>query len=166
MENDYQDILEEIMKGNIEYLDRIERNQPGFFSQKNTFNGDHWIIDAIDYGSLKVVQWMISVGASLKFKSETGYPALHTAIDSRLVDKYQILEYLILCGADLNERGVNDYTPAHLASVNNDVRALKILFKHGADFSIATRVDNCATPLEEARMCGGATDTVAFLRSL
>lgn len=36
----------------------------------------------------------------------------------------------------------------------DDVEALKILVRHGADLSIRTDIDDYATPLEEARNLG------------
>ncbi len=35
----------------------------------------------------------------------------------------------------------------------------------GADFSIRTRIDEYATPLEEARILGGSADAVGYLES-
>ena len=41
-----------------------------------------------------------------------------------------------------------------LAAARDDVEALRILVRHGADLSIRTDIDNYATPLEEARHLG------------
>ena len=51
----------------------------------------------------------------------------------------------------MNLKGVNDWTPAHMAAARDDVEALRVLVAHGADVSIRTTIDGYATPLEEAR---------------
>ena len=69
-----------------------------------------------------------------------------------LAAKYEILELLLKHKAPLNIQGAfNDWTPAHLAAARDDVEALKLLVKYRADLSIRTRIDDHATPLEEAR---------------
>ena len=54
----------------------------------------------------------------------------------------------------VNLKGVNDWTPAHMAAARDDVDALRVLVAHGADLSIRTEIDDYATPLEEARNLG------------
>jgi hypothetical protein len=41
-----------------------------------------------------------------------------------------------------------------MAAARDDVEALRILVRHGADLSIRTEIDDCTTPLEEARHLG------------
>lgn len=41
---------------------------------------------------------------------------------------------------------VNDYTPLHLAVAQRDRGAMARLLAHGADPSLKTRIDFCATP--------------------
>lgn len=75
---------------------------------------------------------------------------------------------LIAAGANVDEIGIHGYAPAHLAAVRNDVEALKILRENGADFSIRTPVDDCYTPLEEARSLNEqrAGDAIRYLETL
>jgi hypothetical protein len=53
-----------------------------------------------------------------------------------------------------------------MAAAWNDVAALRILHKAGADFSLRTRIDEYATPLEEAMLLGNAPEAVAYLQSI
>lgn len=161
-----QEILEAMMDGDIQALNEIEWAFPGFLEEREEIVGPYWITNAIQYGNYDVVEWVISKGVKLNFKAKDGYSVLHSAINAESKDKYRIMRLLILHGADMNVCGVNDYTPAHLAAVRNDVKALKILFESGANMWARTKIDNIATPLEEARSCGGGTAAVAFLRQI
>ena len=57
---------------------------------------------------------------------------------------------LLKHGADVNAKGLNDWTPSHLAAARNDLESLKILHKFGADLTIRTDIDDYATPYQEA----------------
>jgi ankyrin repeat protein len=41
-----------------------------------------------------------------------------------------------------------------MAAVREDIEALRLLVRYGADLTIRTRIDEYATPLEEARILG------------
>src|SRR5207244_13165358 len=57
---------------------------------------------------------------------------------------------LLAAGADVGQRGVNDYTPLHLAAAQGDLRAVDILLEAGSDPNEITRIDDLETPLEVA----------------
>ncbi len=78
---------------------------------------------------------------------------------------YDILELLLAHGADIQQRGFNDYTPLHWAVADRNVQAIEFLLAHGADPAARTRIDDCATPLEEAEILG-LTDIAAAMRKL
>ena len=63
---------------------------------------------------------------------------------------------LLARGADPNVRGIDDYTPLHFAVSQCDEAAARLQLAHGADPSLRTRIDSCATPLEEAELMGNA----------
>ena len=65
-----------------------------------------------------------------------------------------MLELLLSFGADLSQRGVNDYTPLHWAAGSGDARSVEILLAHGADSRARTRIDDCETPREVAEKAG------------
>jgi ankyrin repeat protein len=100
------------------------------------------------------VDWMLQKGVALNFRSDDGYTVLHSCIDRDLLGKYEILRLLIAAGADLDAKGINDWTPLHLAAARDDLTALKILLDAGADRTIKTEIDDYNTPAEEARMLG------------
>jgi ankyrin repeat protein len=87
---------------------------------------------------------------------------LHSAIDRELPDLLEIIELLCRAGADVNAYGINGWTPLHMAAAWNNVEAIKILLRHGADLQARTEVDDYYTPLEEA-MSMGSIDAARFL---
>jgi uncharacterized protein len=64
------------------------------------------------------------------------------------------LRLLLSFGADVNQRGVNDYTPLHTAVSERNRRAVEILLAAGADPDIRTRIDDCETAGEMAERAG------------
>jgi ankyrin repeat protein len=64
------------------------------------------------------------------------------------------MKLLLASGADPNQRGVNDYTPLHMAVCEENVPALELLLEAGADPRLRTRIDYCETPGELAARAG------------
>lgn len=164
--SDYHEILKAMIAGDIAALDDIAQRVAGFPAGRDAFVGRHWITNAVDCGTTSVVSWMLEKGVLLDFCDEEGYTVLHSALDRNPPERYDLMRMLIAAGADLNLRGINDWTPAHLAAVRNDVEALRILKEAGADFGARTGFDDYATPQEEAEYLGGSDEAVAYLRSV
>lgn len=160
---DYDDIMKAIIDGDIQLLEEYSLMIDDFPKGKDHFIQRNWITNAVDCGTYDVIKWMIDKGVSLIFEDEEGYSILHSAIDSNNHDKYSVLNLLIESGADINAYGINDWTPAHMAAARNDTESLKILIRHGADLSIRTRIDDYATPLEEAQMLKCNQDIIDLL---
>jgi ankyrin repeat protein len=55
---------------------------------------------------------------------------------------------LLKAGAPVNRKGINDWTPAHMAAARYDVGVLRLLVRYSADLAIRTDIDDYATPLE------------------
>lgn len=161
--SDFDLIMEAISSGDLEALDEFHAIIGDFPSGKDDLVGRNWLTNAIDAGTRESIEWMLERGAPVIFEDAEGYSVLHSAIHRRQDDRYEILRLLVAAGANLNARGVNDWTPAHFAAVRNDVEALTILREAGADFTLKTRIDLYATPLEEARALGRSPDAVRWL---
>ena len=66
----------------------------------------------------------------------------------------EILKLLLAFGSDPNQHGVNDYTPLHMAVAENNLGAVELLLKAGADPRPRTRIDDCESPREMAEQAG------------
>ena len=100
----------------------------------------------------------------LSFLDKEGYTPILSALDRNTDDKYKILELLISHGAPINKKGINDWTPLHMAAAREDIKALELLVEHGTDVNIRTYIDDYATALEEAGILG-KTKSVEFLQN-
>ena len=105
---------------------------------------------AIYHSSLTFIRELLDLGADPNYQDEASFPSLLGALSAEREDRYEILELLLTAGADIEQRGVNDYTPLHYAATRNDPRAVELLLAHGADPAARTRIDELTTPLEEA----------------
>ena len=164
--SDYDEVIRAITAGDISALEEVAQMLDGFPTGKDDCLQEHWLRHAVACGSVGVVAWMIAHGAPVAFHSNDGYTVLHAAIERNHPDSHEMMRLLIAAGAAINAHGVNDWTPAHMAAAWNDVEALRLLHEAGADFSIRTRIDACATPLEEAMILGRSAEAVAYLMSI
>lgn len=166
MTDSFRRVLSVLRTGTIADLEALSQELPDFPHGVDDLVQRRWIINAIgDGGSKASVEWMLSKKVDLNFRDEEGYTPVLAAIERESPDKYEILELLLRAGASVNLKGVNDWTPAHMAAARDDVEALKILLRHGADLTIRTEIDDYATPLEEARTLGSAK-AISYLESV
>lgn len=164
--SDYDEVLKAITADDIGALEELAQMIDDFPTGKDDLTQQHWLRHAVACGSADVVARMIEQGAPVVFSDDDGYTVLHVVMERNHPDKHAMMRLLIAAGADINAYGVNDWTPAHMAAAWNDVEALRLLHEAGADFSIRTRIDAYATPLEEAINLGRSAEAVAYLRSV
>jgi len=150
--DDYAYIVEALQSGDIATLEEIAQIEANFPQGKDPVTGRAWVINAIDLGSIEAIEWMLSQGVKLNFVDEEGYSPVLSAIDRTKADRYKVLRLLLEHNADPNLQGINDWSATHLAAARDDVPALELLVKYGADLTIRTRIDDYNTPLEEARL--------------
>jgi ankyrin repeat protein len=163
--HEYERILAMLRTGTPTDLDLLARNVEHFPTGVDGFIGRRWIINAIDIGSRESVEWMLDRGVDLNFRDDEGRTPIHAVLERETTDRYSLLNRLLDAGAAINLKGVNDWTPAHMAAAHDDVEGLRILVRRGADLTIRTAIDDYATPLEEARNLG-KTKAVSFLESV
>jgi ankyrin repeat protein len=157
----YDRAMSALQLGSAASLEQLEQFE-GFPHGVDPYIGRRWIINAIDIGSLASIRWILERGVDLNFRDEEGYTPIHSVIDRARDDKIEVLTLLLEAGAPVDLKGINDWTPAHLAAARDDVESLRVLVKHGADLTIRTEIDDYATPLEEARNLG-KLNAVRFL---
>ncbi|MGC1249174.1 MAG: ankyrin repeat domain-containing protein [Spirulinaceae cyanobacterium] len=147
---EYSYLINLLAESNIELLEDVEKVIDSFPKGVDDFIHRQWITNAIDCGSLESVKWVLSKDVDLSFRDDEGYTPILSAIERDLPDKYEIIQLLIDCGAPINKKGINDWTPLHMAAAREDLEALRILVKNAAALTIRTEIDDYATPLEEA----------------
>ena len=71
-------------------------------------------------------------------------------------DRAEVVALLLGHGADADQRGANDWTPLHRAACQGTapLDIIALLIDSGADRTVRTRIDDFATPEEEARHLG------------
>ena len=107
---------------------------------------------------------MLEIGADPNHPAQDGFPSLIEALATDRPDnKHDLLRLLLDFGADVQQRGHNDWTPLQHAVVRRDLAAVTLLLARGADPAARTRIDECSTPLEDAEAIG-FTKAVALLR--
>jgi ankyrin repeat protein len=119
---------------------------------------------AIYWSPLSFIEALLVLGADPNTPDPAGFPSLIAALTSGRRDGHDILKLLLQKGADLGQRGLNDWTPLHCAVYQRDLGALEILLDHGADPTLKTRIDDYTTALEDAESIG-FTEAADLLRA-
>ena len=116
---------------------------------------------AIYHSPIAFIETLLEIGADPNH-NDAGFPPLIAALSCShpqpgspgRADVVDILRLLIAHGADLQQRGINDYTPLHAAVAWNNVAAVRVLLDAGADPRLRTRIDDCETAREMAQQAG------------
>jgi uncharacterized protein len=122
----------------------------------------HCLVYAIYHSPLAFIRTLLEIGADPNAPVDDGFPPLIAALScaveapgsTRRTDIDGILRLLLSFGADPNQRGINDYTPLHMAVGARDPLAVQILLDHGGDPELRTRIDDCESPLAMAERSG------------
>lgn len=122
------------------------RNPPGFEAGCLEY--------AIYHSPLAFIRTLLELGAEPNYPDDAGFPCLIAALSTGRRDRLAIVELLLAHGAEIEQRGINDYTPLHYAAATDDAQAIELLLARGADPGARTRIDDRASPLEEAQMLG------------
>ena len=125
--------------------------------------GDYPMEYAIYWSPLPFLIELIKAGAAVNYPDRSGFPCLIAALSTDRPNRLAVLTLLLDNGADVAQRGINDWTPLHYAVVQRDFPAVELLLEYGADPSLRTRIDDCTTPLEDAVSTGFA-EAAALMR--
>ena len=150
----YMAIEAALRAGDLEAVRAAFGDTPGFPNVRDPLTWTHLLSLAIHWSPAPLVAQLLDLGADANFEAPDGFPAVYGALSHDRPDKIDLMRLLLARGADPNARGINDYTPLHLAVSQCDEAAARLLLSHGADPSLRTRIDYCATPIEEAERMG------------
>jgi ankyrin repeat protein len=128
------------------------------------------LVYAIYHSPLAFIRTLLEIGADPNAPVDDGFPPLIAALSctrqvpgaNRRTDVNDIIRLLLSFGTDPNQRGINDYTPLHMAVAERNAAAVEILLDGGADPELRTRIDNYDTPLQMAE-AAGLTDIASML---
>jgi ankyrin repeat protein len=128
---------------------------------------------AIYQSPIAFIAELLDLGADPNWPADDGFPPLIAALacarstpgSSARTDVHAIVELLLARGADVQQRGLNDYTPLHWAAGDGDLAMVNLLLAHGADANEITRIDDMDTAMEVASV-GGHSKIVERLRPL
>ncbi len=152
-------------RGDLEALKGLPGDSPDFPNGRGPRGVGEIILQyAIYHSPLSFIRELLELGADPNYGDQAGFPSLiATLSDSDRPDRHEILELLLSFGADIQQRGHDDFTALYYAASGQDIPAMELLLAHGADLNARTRIDNYATPLEEMEILG-REQSVAFLR--
>jgi ankyrin repeat protein len=117
---------------------------------------------AIYHSPLHFILTLLEIGADPNPADHAGFPPLIAALSCSHPqpgspgrnDTVEIINLLLTFGADPNQRGINDYTPLHMAVTERHLPAIEVLLTAGAGPRLRTRIDDHETPLEMAQRAG------------
>jgi uncharacterized protein len=148
-------IHEAYKRGDLDTLRALLGDPPDFPNCRGPVGVGEILLEyAIYHSPFAFIFTLLELGADPNYEDHAGVPSLIAALSADRADRYQIIDLLLGSGADLQQRGINDWTPLHYAAATEDVEGIELLLAHGADAKARTRIDNCATPLEEAEILG------------
>ena len=114
---------------------------------------------AVYHSPLPFIRTLLEIGADPNPADHAGFPPLIAALSCNRPrpespgrpDVLEILTLLLAFKSDPNQRGINDYTPLHMAVSEQNLQAVQLLLQAGAAPTLRTRIDNCETPREMAQ---------------
>jgi uncharacterized protein len=162
-QEDYLHLRESLRKGDLDGVRLALGDPAGFADARDAYTNVNLLEHAIVECDVDFIRRLLELGADPNYEALDGFPSLINGLGGSSEAKYELLELLIAFGADVDQRGVNDYTPLHMAASLDDDRAIAILLAHGAHRDARTRVDDFTTAMEEAQRVG-AERAVAALR--
>ena len=144
-------IHEAYKRGDLEKLKALLGNPPDFPNCRGPRGAGEIVLEyAIYHSPVSFLRALLELGADPNYEESAGFPSLIAALSSDRPETYEIAELLLAFGADVQQRGLNDYTPLHVAAGKNDAKLIHLLLSHGADTNARTRIDDFTTPLEVA----------------
>ena len=148
-------IHEAYLRGDLEALKAALGDPPDFPNCRGPRGVGENILEYAIYWSPKgFVRALLELGAEPNYGDHAGFPALLAALAANRSDKRALIELLLSFGAEIEQRGINDWTPLHYAVALGDRDAVQTLLSRGADPSARTRIDDLSSPLQDAEQLG------------
>ena len=147
-------------EGDLEGVRRLLGHPSGFPNCEQPFElgcGGTPLEYAFCWSPQSLIHELLRLGADVDYSDDDGFPPLFTLLASDRDDKYELITLILDHGADIHQRGFNDWTPLHYAVAQPDIEAVTLLLRRGADPHRPTRIDDGNSPLEDAEAWGFET---------
>ena len=120
------------------------------------------LVYAVYHSPVPFIRELLALGADPDGDDGDGFPPIFAALcglrpqpgGPGRADALEVLTMLLEHGADPDVRGINDWTPLHMAVSQGSVAAIRVLLAHGADPTLRTRIDDSDTAREYAVALG------------
>jgi ankyrin repeat protein len=117
---------------------------------------------AIYHSPISFIRTLLDIGADPNPIDHAGFPPLIAALScsrpcpgsAGRQDVLEVMKLLLAFKAEPNQRGINDYTPLHMAVAEGNLAAVELLLESGADPLLRTCIDDCETAREMAEHAG------------
>ena len=117
---------------------------------------------AIYHSPISFIRALLDIGADPNPIDHDGFPPLIAALScsrpcpgsAGRPDVLEVMKLLLAFKSDPNQRGINDYTPLHMAVAEGNLAAVELLLGSGADPLLRTRIDDYETAREMAEHAG------------
>jgi ankyrin repeat protein len=159
-------VHEAYKRGDLNALRELLGDPPDFPNCRGPAGTGEIVLEyAIYHSPLVFIMTLLELGAEPNYEDHAGFPSVIAALSADRADRYEIIDLLLKSGADIQQRGLNDWTPLHYAAATDDVKAIDLLLARGADATARTRIDDRATPIEEAEILGRSGAVRALRKS-
>jgi ankyrin repeat protein len=102
-------------RGDLEALKRLLDDPPDFPNCRGPAGVGEIILEyAIYHSPLAFVRTLLEQGADPNWPDHAGFPSLIATLSTDRPDRYRLVELLLASGANIQEHGINDWTPAAL----------------------------------------------------
>ena len=104
---------------------------------------------------MSFIEALIRLGAQVDYRDDGGFPALMAALSSDRPDRFALIDLLLDHGADIHAHGFKRLDAAAPCGVAERIwRRCGCCWRGAPMRRSAPRIDDCTTPLEDARSLG------------
>jgi ankyrin repeat protein len=109
-------IHEAYRRGDLEALKAAIGNPPDFPNCRGPVSVGEVVLEyAIYWSPIGFVRALLELGANPNYGDDAGFPALLAALSTERSEMRELIQLLLSYGADIERRGLDDWTALHFA---------------------------------------------------
>ena len=148
-------------RGDLATVESLVGDRPGYPNFEARGLG-FLLVGALYHAPPRLVEALLDAGADPNQPVDDGFPPLIAALTIAATapgergrsDTAELIALLIRHGADVAQRGINDWTALHVAAGYGLADEVELLLDAGADPNAITHIDDWETPAETAAAAG------------